>query len=163
MIVRLIPHFIRKPVHKAYLQALAKPLETINNSFKAFVAEKRIEAALNSQTMLFEQYLNSNFAKFFSNPSERIQIIHSTAAGLPVFFIQENEIFNPVIYNLSEQYDGGEILSLNFMAESAGALPYAFRLVIPISLQNNTEVIGHIIELVEKYKIGGFGYDIIYV
>jgi hypothetical protein len=163
LVTRLIPHFVRKPVHIAFLQTLTRPLTTVNVAFREFVAEKRIEANLTSQTMLFENYLNRTFMQYFDKPSERIQILHGAEDGLPVYFTYEEGVIDPVVYNLAEAFEGYETVSLTFITEGVGSLPFNFRLSLPRSLQDRRGVVGQIIEVVEKYKIGGYGYDIIYV
>lgn len=160
---RLLPHFVRKPVHKAFVRSLLAPLHTVNLRFLDFVAEKRVEANLTSQTMLMEHYLNRAFSSHFTKSSDRIQLAHSTQDGLAVFFDMESGVIDPVVYNKEEAFAGYEIQSLHFVAERAGSLPFDFRVIVPQHFQHDASLVGRVIELIERYKIGGFGYDIIYI
>lgn len=159
---RLIPHFVRKPVMKAFVHALLAPLGTVNRAFLEFVAEKRVEANMNSQTMLLEHYLNRTFGGYFRSPSDRIEIIHSTSSGLPVYLELEEGVIDPVVYNAREAFQADQIHALEFTAERAGSLPYNFRVSVPAHFEERRDVLGRLVSLIEKYKIGGFGYDIVY-
>lgn len=159
---RLIPHFVRKPVHKAFVHALLAPLGTVNRALLEFVAEKRVEANMNSQTMLLESYLNRTFAGHFRSPSDRIEIIHSTSSGLPVYLELEEGVIDPVVYNASEAYQADQVHALDFTSERAGSLPYNFRVSLPAHFEERRDLVGGVVSLIEKYMIGGFGYDIVY-
>ena len=159
---RLIPWVTRKPVMLAWMDLLLSPIEKVNQDFQAFLAEKRIEASLNSQTQLMEEYLNNKFKGFFQSSEERIYIIHSTSSGVAVYFEFEDELEQVVLYN--NVNEPGYTDTVTYLdGENSTGLPFDFRVQLPLSFQGNRTIVGQIEAIINKYKISPFKYDITYI
>jgi hypothetical protein len=89
LVVDNLPPRKRKPVWKAYLLALLKPVAECYSTFTAFVATTRRELAYNGQTLNFQRALNDLFDPVLA----RIRIINSDASFNAVYinFVAEQE------------------------------------------------------------------------
>lgn len=86
LINQLVPHYLSGRKFILFLQSLVWPLQTLNNRFVPFAKEKRIEAAMTSQTFYFEWFLNRKFSRYLSDPTQRIRIMDSTPVGVDLYF-----------------------------------------------------------------------------
>lgn len=157
---RLIPPFLRKPRQTQWLLSLTFPLRQVNDDFKDFIDETRVEASLTSQTQLFEQYLNDTFRQFFTSTTDKIQIVHDEDLSIEIFFSFETGVIDTPLYFESENEVSPDIF---FQSENAGELPKSFRVLLPTSFQGQLDVVGQIVDLIEKYRVSPFDYDIVFV
>lgn len=86
---QLVPYYIGGRKLILYLQALMSPLRRVNDGFVEYAKETRIEAAMTSQIVKFEWYLNRQFKKYFANGG-RIAIKNSEALGAPIYHESAN-------------------------------------------------------------------------
>jgi len=158
---RLIPKKLRNNRMFQWVRSTVSPLEDVNADFMLFAEQKLVEAAMSSQTMLLEGYLNDLYSSEFADPTtEFIEIIHSYEQADATYFTDETPSGgHMVVYNGSESPTSPSIF---FDAEDSGMLPEDFGVVVPISLQGNESVIRGIMGIVDKYKIDTKTYSITY-
>ena len=157
---RLIPPYLRRPRQTQWLLSLTYPLRYVNTIFRDFVDKSRVEASLNSQTQLFEKYLNDTFRQYFSLLSDRIEIVHDVDLSKEIFYSFEEGAIDVPLFFKSEGEDDPEFF---YKSENAGQLDTSFKVLLPKSLEGNSNVVGQIIDLIEKYRISAFDYEIQYV
>lgn len=141
-----------------YLQALMKPLQTLNISFVEWAKETQIEATMTSQIFKLEWFLNRKFKKYFLSSSQLISIKNGHRLGVPVFW-QSADI--PDNDNLLLKYESEGARSstvLNYHDEITDENTCSF---IVYSPQINTKLISTeeyaamLSFYVNKYKISG--------
>jgi hypothetical protein len=59
---RMLPSFLRKPFHSAWLKVLLSPLTSINSNFASTASERLQGLRFSAQTLAFEARLNSRFS-----------------------------------------------------------------------------------------------------
>lgn len=85
LINMLVPYYLRTRKYVLFLQALVSPLQDKNKEFINFAKEKKIEAAMTSQVILFTWYLNHKYNKYFVDPTDSIVIEDIIDIGVPVY------------------------------------------------------------------------------
>lgn len=80
---QLVPHYLGGRKLILFLQAILQPLNSLNIKWKEWADEKRIEAAMTSQVIMMEYFLNHKFRKYFLNTSEHIVISDGAINGVP--------------------------------------------------------------------------------
>lgn len=75
----------------------------MNIKWKEWADEKRIEAAMTSQVIMMEYFLNHKFRKYFLNTSEHIVISDGAINGVAIYWEQANKnICELPLYNEEE-------------------------------------------------------------
>ena len=64
MVNQLVPHYLGGRKLILFLQAILQPLNSLNVKWKEWADEKRIEAAMTSQVIMMEYFLNHKFRKY---------------------------------------------------------------------------------------------------
>lgn len=82
---RLVPHYMGGRKTILFLQGILSPLATINRKWLEWANNKRIEAAMTSQVIMLEYYLNRLFSQYLINPKLKIYISEGGAMGLPLY------------------------------------------------------------------------------
>lgn len=158
---QLVPYYIGGRKLVLYLQALMKPLQTLNAAFSEYAKEQRIEAAMTSQIFYFEWFLNRKFSKYFLNGGQ-ITIKNGERLGVPIqwenadvdasedllLYKEEEEIKNVALYHSNEQTDGS---SHSFVVSSPAINTQL------ISIENYKAMLSHYID---KYRLSGKTYVI---
>lgn len=158
---QLVPYYIGGRKLILYLQALMKPLQTLNAAFSEYAKEQRIEAAMTSQIFYFEWFLNRKFSKYFLNGGQ-ITIKNGERLGVPIqwenadvdasedllLYKEEEEIKNVALYHSNEQTDGS---SHSFVVSSPAINTQL------ISIENYKAMLSHYID---KYRLSGKTYVI---
>lgn len=85
LINMLVPYYLRNRKYVLFLQSLVSPLQKKNEDFIDFTQEKKIEASMTSQVILFTWYLNRKYSKYFVDPTDSIVIESAIDIGVPVF------------------------------------------------------------------------------
>lgn len=83
---QLVPHYLGGRKLILFLQSCLQPLNSLNKEWKDWADEKRTEAAMTSQVILLEFYLNKKFSKYFKDKTDRIVLIEGSVKGVPVFY-----------------------------------------------------------------------------
>lgn len=158
---QLVPYYIGGRKLVLYLQALMKPLQTLNAVFSEYAKEQRIEAAMTSQIFYFEWFLNRKFSKYFLNGGQ-ITIKNGERLGVPIqwenadvdasedllLYKEEEGIKNVALYHSNEQTDGS---SHSFVVNSPAINTQL------ISIENYKAMLSHYID---KYRLSGKTYVI---
>lgn len=158
---QLVPYYIGGRKLVLYLQALMKPLQTLNAAFSEYAKEQRIEAAMTSQIFYFEWFLNRRFSKYFLNGGQ-ITIKNGERLGVPIqwenadvdasedllLYKEEEGIKNVALYHSNEQTDGS---SHSFVVSSPAINTQL------ISIENYKAMLSHYID---KYRLSGKTYVI---
>lgn len=158
---QLVPYYIGGRKLILYLQALMKPLQTLNAAFSEYAKEQHIEAAMTSQIFYFEWFLNRKFSKYFLNGGQ-ITIKNGERLGVPIqwenadvdasedllLYKEEEEIKNVALYHSNEQTDGS---SHSFVVSSPAINTQL------ISIENYKAMLSHYID---KYRLSGKTYVI---
>ncbi len=89
LIAGTLPHLLRQPKLKAYLNALLAPLAALYSSFQVLQARAARELSYNGQTLSFQRALNDLFDPVLA----RIRIVSSDASyeSIYVNFVAEQE------------------------------------------------------------------------
>jgi len=70
----LMPPFLKKDAHLAWIECLLEPLATLNSDLLIWVNEKQIELEYTGQTLLLEKMLNDKFDPI----DRRIVVVHQS-------------------------------------------------------------------------------------
>ena len=158
---QLVPYYIGGRKLILYLQALMKPLQTLNAAFSEYAKEQRIETAMTSQIFYFEWFLNRKFSKYFLNGGQ-ITIKNGERLGVPIqwenadvdasedllLYKEEEGIKNVALHHSNEQTDGS---SHSFVVSSPAINTQL------ISIENYKAMLSHYID---KYRLSGKTYVI---
>lgn len=82
---QLVPYYLGGRKLILYLQSLMHPLQTLNDMFREWANEVRIDATMTSQIFKFEWYLNRRFGKYLLSPEQRITIVNGESLGVPMY------------------------------------------------------------------------------
>ena len=100
---QLVPHYLGGRKLILFLQAILQPLNSLNIKWKEWADEKRIEAAMTSQVIMMEYFLNHKFRKYFLDTSEHIVISDGAINGVPIYWEDANKnICEFPLYNEGE-------------------------------------------------------------
>ena len=86
LVNQLLPHYLGGRKLVLFLQALLTPLQTLGSKWEQWANEKRMEAAMTSQIILFENFLNVKFSKYLLNPKDKILISDGELPGTPLYW-----------------------------------------------------------------------------
>lgn len=163
LVNRLVPYYLSGRKYILFLQSLVWPLYSLSEKFRAFAAEKHIEARMTSQVMYFEWYLNHKFARYFTDSGERISLKESTPLGVDIY--HENSLTSKpftVWYNLEE------ILSVTAPEENPRELYHlmeekkinkvSFVVLVPETSIGQKEFVYMLSYVVNTYKVSGKTY-----
>jgi hypothetical protein len=149
-VTRLAPPAWRRSFLLAWLEALLKPVATLNQEFITWVAAKRIELTYNGQTIHLERMLND----LYDNTLRRIKIEHSMDTREFDYLISEGQP-QDFDYLISEaapaRYD-------KYQNERVVVFIDGFRVRFPNALANKeSQIIGRVL----RYKTAGIKYEIL--
>lgn len=160
----LVPHYMGGRKLILLLQSWLKPLDTLNKKWKAWADDKRIEAAMTSQVIMLEYFLNRKYKKFFVDQSQHIVISDGEVNGVPVYWSSNSSVgkSNLVLYNESEGQTGS---ALHWKDEKLPNSEYSFVVSCPTidtTQITQAELTGMISYWVRKYSISGKKFNVIY-
>lgn len=162
LINQLVPHYLSGRKFILFLQSLVWPLHTLNERFVAFAKEKRIEAAMSSQTFYFEWYLNRKFGRYLADPAQKIFIRESSPIGVDLYF-EDADYTKP----FSVWFEGEQILTadesekprlMHLQSEQKTVGKVSFMVCVSpinISLHEFVHILSH---TVNTYKLAGKTY-----
>lgn len=164
LVNQLLPHYLGGRKLVLLLQALLTPLQTLAIKWEQWANNKRMEAAMTSQIILFENFLNKRFSKYLQNPSDRILISDGELPGVPLYWEELNSnISYLTLYSASEQSSNNP--TMYWRDEKLVSSDVSFIVVCP---SVNTQIISEkelsamISYYVNRYKVAGKKYTIIY-
>lgn len=149
LIKRFVPSFLYTEPMVSWLVTLSKPIRTVYGVLSAFISATRLTLSYNSQTLIFETYLND----VFDPGPNRIYIDNtfSFAQKFFIFFEVENQTPD-FIWFASE---GQPVTYLNFNSEFANN--FDFIVFVPASLVFDQNKMNQIIK---NTKLAGKRYKI---
>lgn len=147
--LRLIPWFLRKPIHAAWLSVLALGLNYIQGLLLAFVNETEYDLLFNAQIIYFEHVLNEQF-----DPDD--ELIYIENVFLPPLYLYNKIEAQPPFY-LRNASEGGDPVYFRNYEEYASATQYIIHLPAGLAGQEN-----EIIALVELYNLAGMNYELVF-
>lgn len=86
LINQLVPHYLGGRRVILYLQSCMQPLNSLNEKWKEWANEKRQEAAMTSQIILLEHWLNHKFNKYLLDRTQHIVVSDGIVNGVPIFW-----------------------------------------------------------------------------
>lgn len=86
LINQLVPHYLGGRRAILFLQSCMQPLNSLNEKWKEWADEKRLEAAMTSQIILLEHYLNHKFNKYLLDRTKHIVVSDGIVNGIPIFW-----------------------------------------------------------------------------
>lgn len=86
LINQLVPHYLGGRHIILFLQSCMQPLNSLNIKWKSWADEKRLEAAMTSQIILLEYYLNHKFNQYLLDRTKRIVVSDGVVNGVPIFW-----------------------------------------------------------------------------
>lgn len=142
------------------VQSMMSPLQTLNRHFVIWGKEKRVEAQMTSQIILFVPFLNKKFQQYFVNPKDEFSITDRVQIGVPLYHqtaqLPESKKFPLYLDNTSK-------VALKKEEENITTPNFSF---IVWSPQINTDLISEdeymsmVKYWVDKYKVAGKTYQI---
>lgn len=162
---QLVPYYLGGRRLILYLQALIRPLQQANESFVEYAKETRIEAAMTSQIIKFEWYLNRKFSKYFVNGG-RIVIKNSEQPGTPIWHESANitQSDNMLVHTESEATEPRQLI-LYRSDEQTDESSVSFFVATPridTKLISESKYIAMLKYVIDKYRLANKTYIIKY-
>lgn len=163
---KLIPHYLGGRRLVLYVQSLLKPLDTLNKTWKEWADEKRIEAAMTSQVIMLEYYLNRKYKKYLTDKSKHIIISDGEVNGVPMYWESSDStgVDTLTIYQESEGKESSK--AFRWKDEKMAESDCSFLVCVPsIDEQriSKDELSAMISYHVSKYRIAGKKFKVIYI
>lgn len=160
----LTPHYLGGRKLILYLQSLLAPLKSVGEVWESWATEKRIEAAMTSQVIMLEYFLNRKFQKFLENPSQRIVISDGNTPGIPLYWETAiSDISYMTLYAENEKSKDNP--TLRWKDEKMASTEYSFTVSCPaVNTQkiSEDELTAMISYYVNMYRIAGKKFIVIY-
>lgn len=164
LINRYVPYYIGGRKLILYLQAIMKPLQSLNDSFVDYAKETRIEATMTSQIFKFEWYLNRKFKKYFVNDGE-IAIKNTEYLGTPIYYgnasIPLSEHF--LTYYNSENVNGSSLYNQHEKTDNSHTSFVVTSPAIDTTLISEQQYEKMLRYCIDKYRLCGKTYTIKYI
>lgn len=166
LINELVPHYIGGRKLILYLQSIMKPLQELNDRFKEWARETRIEASMTSQVFKFEWFLTRRFSRYFANPNGKITISSNIGNfGTPMYGERAETVGNENVKLYKQDEEDAETAVFYRDGERTAEKMYSFAVHTP---SINTELISkeeytNLLRFqIDKYKLAGKTYIIIF-
>lgn len=160
---RLLPHYLGGRRLVLFVQSLLHPLGTLNKTWKEWADEKRIEAAMTSQIIMLEYYLNRKYKKYLNDSSKRIIISDGDVGGVPLYW-ESAGVDAWTIYQESEGKNSSQ--ALRWKDEKLAECDVSFLVCVPsidTTKISQDELSAMISYHVNKYAIAGKKHKVIYI
>lgn len=161
---RLMPHYLGGRKLILFLQGILYPLQPLQDKFATWAYEKRMEAAMTSQIILFTYFLNYKFRKYFVDKTQSISIDDGDINGLPMYWEIAGYPDNPVLRYEDELVGTEERAVLHYYGEQSETSSVSFVVRCPeidtniISLEEMRNMVAF---WVARYKLAGKKFKII--
>lgn len=157
MVNQLVPHYLGGRKLVLYLQSLLAPLKSLGTVWEEWATNKRIEAAMTSQVIMLEYFLNRKFNTYLLDPSQRIVISDGSTPGVPLYWEKaSSNKSDMVLYTKNE--NASKKQALRWKDEKMTTTDYSFVINCPsintkkISEEELTAMISYYVDL---YRIAG--------
>ena len=163
LVNQLVPHYLGGRRIILFLQSCLQPLNSLNIKWEKWAKERRMEAAMTSQVILLEYYLNHKFNKYLLDRTQHIVISDGTINGVPMFW-QESEAINEdlVLYHSNES---AKHAVFRYKDEKQANSDMSFIVCCPninTAMTSEDELTAMIIYHVKKYCIAGKKFNVTY-
>lgn len=157
----LVPHYLSGRRFILWMQSLVWPLQTLNDRFCDWARERRIEAAMTSQVLYFEWYLNRRFGRWLCDPSQRISISEGASAGVDLY--HENAQYGrPFTVWFEGEAPAGtdeeQPRRMFLQAEERAQQQASFTVCVPAVTIPDEQFVHMIAHEVERYRLAGRTY-----
>lgn len=162
---QLIPHYLGGRRLILILQAVTKPLQTLNNQFTEWAEDTLIESTMTSQVIKLEWYLNRKFSRYYQNKGERISLKNGQRNGVPVYWERADIADNENMLLKYESEGNRDSTVLNYHDETTDKNDCSFIVYSPAidtRLITKEEYVAMVSFIVNKYKVSGKTYKIIF-
>lgn len=161
----LVPHFLRGRKHVLWIQSITSPLQTLNDKFTSYAKEKKLDAAMTSQVMWFEWYLNHKFSSFFIDPKDNIVIEGSSDVGVPLYHENATPSQPFVIWGEDEDYSvvtdmGEKPKALYFQTSITRNKTCSFNVLVPKVTIEPEKFMPMISAIINTYRLAGKTYKV---
>lgn len=157
LVNQLVPHYLGGRKLVLYLQSLLAPLKSLGAMWEEWATNKRIEAAMTSQVIMLEYFLNRKFNTYLLDPSLRIVISDGSTPGVPLYWEKaSSNKSDMVLYAKNE--NASKKQALRWKDEKTATTDYSFVVHCPaintkkISEEELTAIISYYVDL---YRIAG--------
>lgn len=165
LINMLVPHYLRNRRYVLFLQSLVSPLQKINEEFESFTKEKKIEASMTSQVILFTWYLNHKYSKYFVDSSDSIIIESAVDIGVPVFRQSDPNQTPYTVWHIDDNWDSvkgtdEEPPVFYYRQENIGINKASFTVSAPAINIPQEDFVPMLSNTIKMYKIAGKTFQI---
>lgn len=166
LVNQLVPHYLGGRKLILLIQSLLQPLNSLNKTWKEKADDMRIEAAMTSQVIMLEWFLNRKYKKYFADQSKHIVISDGSVNGVPLYWEGNSSIgiSSFPVYNEGEsEVSGHESQPLRWKDEKQAESEVSFTVNCPtIDTKKITqaEVSGMIAYWVNRYRIAGKKFNV---
>lgn len=165
LVNQLLPHYLGGRKLVLYLQSLLSPLNSLNLRWKKWADDKRIEAAMTSQVIMLEYFLNRKYQGYLLNPLQRIFISEGKHMGVALFHQYTQSKDTLVLYQANETpADEQSMQPLSWENEGVKTYDVSFVVHCPFvnpQLISSNELTAMIAYDVNRYRIAGKKFDIL--
>lgn len=166
LVNRLVPYYMGGRKLILYLQAILKPMQSINESFAEYAKETRIEASMTSQIFKFEWFLNRKLKKYFLNGGA-IFIHNSGHSGTPIYYEDANvDASSHLLMYQSNEDESSNTAHLYYQNEKSENCKVSFVVTSPAidtTLITQEQYHSMLKSYIDKYRISGKTYLINFV
>ena len=168
LVNQLVPHYLGGRKLILFLQSILQPLNSLNIGWVTWADEKRIEAAMTSQVIMMEYFLNRKFGKYFLNTSERIVISDGVVNGVPIYWEASNEDMNqfPLYKEGESEIEGHPSVPLRWKDEKTPTGDVSFVVSCPTintKIVSQEEFTAMISFYIDRYRIAGKNLKVLYI
>lgn len=145
----LLPQALRGTV-RAWTETLCQPFKSLHHRFMQYRQEKLWVLKYNAQTVSLEAMLNDRFRDILAARANERRIIVEDGDAVPDLMVFPNNDWKPVMVGMVT------VTSSSLW----GAVPFEVR--IPVELHGDQSVLDRTERLVQRYKLLGTRYVIVY-
>ena len=145
----LMPQALRGTV-RVWAEVLCQPFKSLHHRFMQYRDDKLRALKYNAQTVSLEAMLNNRFRDILAARDNEKRIIVEDGDEVPDLMVFQNDDWKPVMVGMVT------VTSSTLW----GAVP--FEVKIPVELQGDQSVLDRTERLVQRYKLLGTRYVIVY-
>ena len=162
LINRLVPHYLSGRRFILFVQSLVWPLQTLSDRFCAWARERRIEAAMTSQVLYFEWFLNRRFGEYLEDPAQRITLTEGASVGAELYF-EDARYGRPFTLwfegeEVAGAAEGEEPRRMYLEAEEKRIIRASFIVCVPAATIPSRELAHMLAHTIERYRLAGKTY-----
>lgn len=164
LVNQLVPHYLGGRKLILLLQSMLSPLDSLNLKWNEWANNKRSEAALTSQVIVFEHYLTKQFSKYFLDSTQSIVITDGETGGAALYW-QNSKLYGTWSLYKDDGENTESTTSLYYNNEATAYNDVSFVVVCPaVDTEKITEeeITAMLKYYIDRYKVSGKEYKIVY-